>query len=74
MMMTNKNIMALVMMIVTLATRVMVMVMIMVMMMITMVMMFATLATRVPALCLQSLRPEREKYLKRRTCETSIIF
>ena len=44
------------------------------MMMITMVMMFATLATRVPALCLQSLRPEREKYLKRRTCETSIIF
>ena len=75
MMMMTKNIMALVMMIVTLATRVMVMVMIMVMMMmITMVMMFATLATRVPALCLQSLRPEREKYLKRRTCETSIIF
>ena len=39
----------------------------------TLVMMFVTLATRVPALCLQSLRPEREKYLKRRTCEISII-
>lgn len=29
----------------------------------TLVMMFVTLATRVPALCRQSLRPGKEKYL-----------
>ena len=52
---------------VTPATRVMMMVMVMimmmVMMMVTVMMTFVTLATPVPALCRQSLRPGKEKYL-----------